>query len=103
MDKMNFIYTFANTMLTGNKKIKIRFTFEDKLSLILWQIKRCFQELFCPATLVSVSKEAVAQTKLLVHLSWSVFVCKVHLQVPVDEFALTKTNHLHAETQTRGS
>lgn len=37
------------------------------------------------------------------HLSWSVFVGKIHLQVPVDEFALTKTNHLHAETQTRAS
>lgn len=37
------------------------------------------------------------------HLSWSVFVCKIHLQVPVDEFALTKTNHLHAETQTHAS
>lgn len=35
---------------------------------------------------------------LLIHLCWSVFVCKIHLQVPVDEFTLTKTNYFHTET-----
>lgn len=31
------------------------------------------------------------------YLSRCVFLCKIHLQVPVDELTLAQTNHLHAE------
>lgn len=30
------------------------------------------------------------------YLSWSVFLCKIHLQVPVDELALAQTDDFHA-------
>lgn len=30
------------------------------------------------------------------YLSWGVFFCKIHLQVPVDELTLAQANHLHA-------
>lgn len=31
----------------------------------------------------------------MLYLSWSVFLCEVHLQVPVDELALAQTDDLH--------
>lgn len=34
--------------------------------------------------------------QVLMYLSWGVFFCKIHLQVPVDELTLAQANHLHA-------